>query len=88
MPAEKMKKSVEATAKTAKATEGSVNPSTVKGKKTLYQETAVNFQSAAAEMLGSGVRALQEGVRDMQTGIKEQMRKNKEGAADLSSRRC
>ena len=36
MPAEKMKKNVEATAKTAKATMGSMNPSTVKGKKALY----------------------------------------------------
>jgi len=43
----------------------------VNGKKKLYQQTAVNFQQAANEMLAEGISNLQTGVCDMQKSINQ-----------------
>jgi len=44
-------------------------PNTVNGKRALYQQTAVNFQQAANEMVTSGINNLQAGIGDMQKSI-------------------
>jgi len=62
----------------AKLTSESAKANTVNGKRALYQQTAVDFQSAANEMLQSG-------IRDMQAGVKKQMNKYKEGVRDMQA---
>jgi len=85
--------------KTKKKTGTEANPiresaksNTVNGKRALYQQTAVNFQLAANEMLASGIRDMQAGVCEIQVGIfekrvliKEQIAKFKEGAIAFQS---
>ncbi len=47
------------------------NPNSVNGKKKLYQQTAINFQQAANEMLAEGICNLQTGVSSMQKSINQ-----------------
>ena len=85
--------------KTKKKTGTEANPisesakaNTVNGKRALYRKTAVDFQSAANEMLQSGIRDMQAGVHEIQVGIfekrvltKDQIAKFKEGAVAFQS---
>ena len=78
--------------KTKKKTGTEVNPisesqkaNTVNGKRALYRKTAVDFQSAANEMLQLGTRDMQIGTFRMQVCIKEQINENKEAAAAFQS---
>ena len=77
---------------TSENTSESAKANTVRGKRALYQQTAVNFQLAANEMVQSGIRDMQAGVHEIQVGIfekqvltKEQIGKFKEGAVAFQS---
>ena len=70
MSKQKPKKQTVTTAEPTK-TETKPKPNSVNGKRTLYKQTAVNFQEAANEMLASGISNLNSGVRDMQKSIQK-----------------
>ena len=63
----------------------SAKANTVNGKRALYQQTAVNFQLAANEMLASGIRDMQAGVFEQRVLTKDQIAKFKEGAIAFQS---
>ena len=69
----------------AKPTNESAKANTVNGKKALYQQTAVNFQLAANEMLQSGIRNMQAGVFEQRVLTKDQIAKFKKGAIAFQS---